>query len=141
MNSQASFTTTTPGNFTVAHGLGSIPASVVIVITTGGAVWFQTVRYDATNVYLVASDTGLTGYVISSTLPDPTSVTPNSNANFIAPAPGNLTIPHGLGATPTVAVLSMTSSGIVWFQQPPYDDINLYLVASDAGMTGSIATA
>ena len=52
-----------PGNFTVAHGLTTTPSSVMIQMTSGGAIWFQSAtRYDATNLYLVASDSGITGY-------------------------------------------------------------------------------
>lgn len=51
-----------PGNFTVAHGLGVIPTAAIIQMTSTGAIWFQSATmYDATNLYLVASDTGLTG--------------------------------------------------------------------------------
>jgi hypothetical protein len=53
---------TEPGNFTVAHGLSGTPAAVTIEMTSGGQIWFQTERYDATNLYLVASDSGLTGF-------------------------------------------------------------------------------
>lgn len=53
-------TTTTPGDFTIVHNLGIVPSSVTIQMTSGGQIWFQTLRYDSTNLYLVASDTGLT---------------------------------------------------------------------------------
>ena len=55
------FTTVAPGNFTLAHNLGALPTSVVFEFTNGGTVWFQPSRYDYTNLYLVASDTGVTG--------------------------------------------------------------------------------
>src|SRR5271165_5156361 len=58
------FTTSAPGNFTVLNTLGSIPGAVIIEMTAGGAVWFQTARYDANNIYLVASDAGLTGFIV-----------------------------------------------------------------------------
>jgi hypothetical protein len=52
-----------PGDFTVAHGLGAAPSYVLIQMTSGGAIWFQAgTRYDSTNLYLVASDAGITGY-------------------------------------------------------------------------------
>lgn len=56
----------TPGNFTVAHGLDHEPFNVSIVMTSGGAIWFQTegdgsLKKDASNLYLVASDGGITG--------------------------------------------------------------------------------
>ena len=54
-------------------------------------------------------------------------------------APGNCTVPHLLGRVPVCAVIQMTSSGAIWFQSPTsYDGVNLYLVASDAGVTGKV---
>ena len=45
------------GDFTVAHGLGSTPRLVLIQMTSAGFIWFQSpTRYDATNLYLTASD-------------------------------------------------------------------------------------
>lgn len=58
------FNTSAPGNFTLAHNLGIVPSSIIFEFTDGGTVWFQPQRYDATNLYLVASDTGITGVVI-----------------------------------------------------------------------------
>jgi hypothetical protein len=59
-------TPSAPGNFTVAHGLGSTPAVIpTIVMTSGGSIWFQQpTAYDATNLYLVASAGGLTADAI-----------------------------------------------------------------------------
>jgi hypothetical protein len=53
-------------------------------------------------------------------------------------AAGNCTVPHLLGRVPVCAVIQMTSSGAIWFQTPSYDGTNLYLVASDAGVTGKV---
>jgi hypothetical protein len=62
---QIPFTTAAPGNFTLPHNLGVIPGSVIFEFTSGGVVWFQTpTRYDSENLYLVASDAGVTGYAI-----------------------------------------------------------------------------
>ena len=58
------FDTTAPGDFTLAHNLGLVPATVIFEFTDGGTVWFQTLRFDSTNLYLVASDAGVTGIVI-----------------------------------------------------------------------------
>jgi hypothetical protein len=52
-----------PGNFTVAHGQTSTPALVLIQMTSGGLIWFQTPTHDETNIYLVAAD-GCTGNAI-----------------------------------------------------------------------------
>jgi hypothetical protein len=54
-------------------------------------------------------------------------------------APGNCTVPHLLGRVPICAIIQMTSGGAIWFQTPSsYDGVNLYLVASDAGVTGKV---
>lgn len=64
-----------------------------------------------------------------------------ANITSVALAPssaGAFTVAHGLGTTPTAAVVQMTSGGQIWLQTPThYDATNLYLVASDAGVTGS----
>jgi hypothetical protein len=53
------------GNFTVAHGLGTTPTAVAISMTSSGAIWLQyPTGFDATNLYLVASDGPLTGTAI-----------------------------------------------------------------------------
>lgn len=55
----------TPGNFTVAHLLGRVPVGVQLRMTSGGVIWWQSpTDVDATNLYLVASDAGVTGKVI-----------------------------------------------------------------------------
>lgn len=76
---QVSFTTTDSGPFTLAHTLGQLPASAFIEMTSGGAVWFQPVRYDESNVYLVASDVGLTGYVLVYALPPLNNFNPQNS--------------------------------------------------------------
>jgi hypothetical protein len=63
-NATIPFTTTAFGNFTLAHNLGIVPTTVIFEFTDGGSVWFQPLRYDATNLYLVASAPGVTGVVI-----------------------------------------------------------------------------
>jgi hypothetical protein len=53
-------TITSTGDFTVAHGLGSIPRAAIIQMTSGGNVYFQyPAKYDATNLYLIGTDTGV----------------------------------------------------------------------------------
>ncbi len=59
---QISLAPTVPGNFTVAHLLGRKPLGAFIQMTSGGAIWFQSATmFDATNLYLVASDSNVTG--------------------------------------------------------------------------------
>jgi hypothetical protein len=54
-------------------------------------------------------------------------------------AAGNCTVPHLLGRVPLCAIIQMTSGGAIWFRTPiSYDGTNLYLVASDAGVTGKV---
>ncbi len=55
---------TTAGDFSLAHGLPVTPSEAWIQITSNGLIRFQPSRYDGTNVYLNASDDGLTGYVV-----------------------------------------------------------------------------
>jgi hypothetical protein len=51
------------GNFTVAHGLGAMPTLVVITLTSLGQIVFQAAtQWDATNIYLTASDGSVTGF-------------------------------------------------------------------------------
>ena len=58
----------------------------------------------------------------------------------VAPtAPGNFTVPHLLGRVPIGAHVRMTSPGAIWWQSPTdVDAVNLYLVASDAGVTAKV---
>ena len=81
---QIPFTTLAGGNFTLPHTLGVVPGSVLFEMTSGGAVWFQKpTRFDANNLYLVASAGGLTGYAI---------VYASSSPSFLVPGQGNSTI-------------------------------------------------
>lgn len=53
--------------------------------------------------------------------------------------PGSFTLQHYLGRTPIAAMIQMTSAGVFWFQLPTmYDATNLYLVASDSGLTAKV---
>ena len=54
-----------PGNFTVAHGLSAAPSAVTISMTSSGQIWLQSpTSYDATSIYLTASDASVTGKAI-----------------------------------------------------------------------------
>lgn len=56
--------TSTRGDFSVAHGLGTVPRRAgPIIMTSGGLVYFQPARVSATDVFMVASDDNLTGFV------------------------------------------------------------------------------
>ncbi len=61
---QVSVAPSAPGNFTAAHLLGRTPVGAIVQMTSSGAVWFQTpTLFDATNLYLVAADAGVTAKV------------------------------------------------------------------------------
>jgi hypothetical protein len=53
-----------PGNFTVAHGLGKTPVAGIVQMTSGGSIYWQAVPWDATNVYLTATDAGITANLL-----------------------------------------------------------------------------
>ncbi len=55
-------TPSAPGNFSIAHGLAAAPSRISVLMTSGGAIWQQAAA-DATNVYLAASDAGVTATV------------------------------------------------------------------------------
>jgi hypothetical protein len=69
-----------------------------------------------------------------------TQATPLFGQIPLAPsAPGNFTVPHLLGRTPLGAHIRMTSPGAIWWQSPTdVGSLNLYLVASDAGVTAKV---
>jgi len=81
---QIPFTTTAGGPFTLPHTLGVVPGAVIFEMTAGGVVWFQTTRFDANNLYLVASAAGLTGYAIV--------FASASGPSYLIPGQGNSTI-------------------------------------------------
>lgn len=51
-----------PGNFSLAHGLSAAPSRIAITMTSAGGIWQQAAA-DATNVYLAASDAGVTATI------------------------------------------------------------------------------
>lgn len=66
---------------------------------------------------------------------------------YLIPIPGGYTpaditgffqFAHGLSGTPIVLGCKMTSAGVIWSQEPDADATNLYLAASDSGLTGYV---
>lgn len=57
-SSTLNITAPTAGPFVISHGLGVVPASVDIEMTSSGAIW-QTQTADTINLYLSASDLGI----------------------------------------------------------------------------------
>lgn len=62
---QVSLSPSAPGNFSMAHLLGRVPLGAIVRMTSAGAIWFQSpTEVDTTNLYLVASDAGVTAKVV-----------------------------------------------------------------------------
>jgi hypothetical protein len=120
-----------PGNFSIPHGLGQVPKLALIEMTSDGSIYFTPVRYDGTNLYLTATDTGVTAkiYVWAGQ--------PGGEIPFTSTV-GNFSVTHSLGFTPSVIAIQMTSDGVVYMQSPSADSNHIYLTASEAGLTGYI---
>lgn len=123
-------TPSAPGNFTVAHGLGARLKVAFIDMTTGGDIWFQPARYDATDLLLIASDAGVTGYA------DCWLTAADAEVALAPSGPGNFSVAHGLGTAPALVLVQMTGAGDIWQQDPNADGTNVLLTASEAGVTG-----
>ncbi len=81
--------------------------------------------------------------VVSTNASQVTAVTQGSSVfgqiSMAPAAPGSFTVPHLLGRAPIGAQIRMTSAGAIWWQSPTdTDTVNLYLVASDAGVTAKV---
>lgn len=125
------------GNFTVAHTLGITPVLVLLQMTSGGAIWQQVPVADASNVYLVASAGGITGYAELWTIMPVPIVALRSLVALTPSDAGDFSIAHGLGKMPALANIQMTSGGRICFQSPTrYDTTELFLTASAGGITG-----
>lgn len=89
---------------------------------TAGDAYLGSLTTDSTHVIAVAGATKINGRIA-----------------VIAGAAGNFSLNHNLGRMPMGAVIYMTSGGALWFQSATlFDATNLYLTASDAGITASI---
>jgi hypothetical protein len=89
--------------------------------TATGDAYLGRVITDATRVIEVTTATRIYGQI---------AVT--------APAAGSFNVAHHLGRAPLGALVSMTSSGVVWFQPTMWDSTDLLLVASEAGVTAKV---
>ncbi|HMD97332.1 MAG TPA: hypothetical protein VKM93_08425 [Terriglobia bacterium] len=122
----------------LAPGLGPAPASETsyLFYNSNSGFYYQSVAIGAN------SGDALVGQVVTG----PAAVTSVAAATRIygqvvasPAAAGNFTLPHGLGRTPLGAVIQMTSGGAIYFQAAGmFDGTNVYLVASNAGVTGQI---
>jgi hypothetical protein len=133
-----------------ANGLRYAPSSISIPPAPASATsylffqqenWPPSYYYRSTLSPLNAGDAFLGIVVTNST--QVTSITQATNLFgqiSVAPtAPGNFTVPHLLGRVPIGAQIRMTSTGAIWWKSPTdVDAVNLYLVASDAGVTAKV---
>jgi hypothetical protein len=89
-------------------------------------------KYFATDTRQEWYDTGSAWVNISS------SGSPAGSISVTAPAIGPFTVAHGLSFTPTRITLTPTSAGNIWTQNPAVDATNVYLFASDAGISATV---
>jgi len=134
------------GDFTVAHGISGIPTILEIIPTSPGAIWGQTFFADNTNLYLEASDAGITATIFIYRPPTQSEVTripppvqpPATTLAASAPSAGvQFAVPHGLGYIPSLIEILPTNFGWIWESSSP-DDTNLYFTATGAGVTAKI---
>jgi hypothetical protein len=129
-----------PGNFSVAHGLGTVPFLIEIIPTAAGAIWGQAGFADDTNINLVASDTGITAkvYVYTVAASGLAVQTPAAVLLVNSPAPGDFSVAHGLGVTPALVEILPSSPGAIWGRTPLADATNVFLAASEAAQTATV---
>lgn len=112
-------------------------------INPAGTLYYISVL-DNTKVVIQSDTYNLTGSSanLNSISPTPAPPTPSVQASQVlsvtAPNVGNFTQAHTLAQLPTWADVAMTSGGSIWFQATKFDASNLYLTASDVGVTADI---
>jgi len=124
-----------------APNAGAAPPSATSYLFYQMENWPNTFYYNSVLSPLNSGDAFI-GIVITNAT-QVSSVTP-ATALFgqvpVSPAaPGNFSVVHLLGRRPIGAQIRMTSPGAIWWQSPTdVDGQNLYLVASDAGVTARV---
>ncbi len=134
-------TSSAPGNFSVPHGLGTVPFLIEIIPTYSGAIWGQAGFADETNINLVASETGVTATILVYTIATEgaTIQIPAATLNVTSPSTVPFSVAHGLGHVPSIIEVLPTSPGAVWAQTPAFDATNVYLQASAAAQTATVS--
>lgn len=134
------------GNFSIAHGLSVVPILIEIIPTVpaslpAGPIWGQAGFADAENINLVGSDTGVTATILVYTVAAQglTLQTPAKTLLVTSTAPGPFSVPHTLGAVPSLIEILPTSDSYIFLQDPAFDGTNIYLDASDTGATATIS--
>jgi hypothetical protein len=127
------------GNFSIPHGLSSVPLLIGIIPTSAGIVWAQSSFADSVNINLVGSFTGVTATVMVYTQAAAGSITVAPAASVVVTSPnfGPFAFAHGLGAIPSLVEILPTSMGEIW-ETAPADATNLHLAATAAGLTALV---
>jgi hypothetical protein len=121
--------------------LSAAPASATSYLFFQQENWPPSYYYQSTLSPLSAGDAFLGIVVTNSTqVTGASSATPLFGQVPASPSgPGTFTVPHLLGRIPVGAQIRMTSPGAIWWQSPTdVDHLNLYLVASEAGVTAKV---
>lgn len=141
LSATLSVTAPAPGNFSEPHGLATVPFLIEIIPTSAGVIWGQAGFADADNVYLVGSDTGETATVLVYTVAAQGLAvqTPAKTLLVESTGPGPFSVPHTLGAEPSLIEILPTSDGAIWAQTPAFDGTNVNLVASAGGQTATVS--
>ncbi len=138
------------GPFSVPHGLSTVPEMIEIIPNQNGdilgEIWAQSVSFDATNIYLEASDTGVeaTILVMLAAPFNASFLTPAAVLNVVSPSqpPDVFAWPHGLAEIPSFIELVPASDGEIlgqiWAQDPMFDATNVYLGATGAGIAATV---
>lgn len=135
---------TTPTATSAADGTFSIQLIGNDQIQPAGSTYLATFKSGNSSLQVTYSITG-SNFDLTSAVPVGSTgyVSPYTPANVLLAAqpstPGNFSIAHGLGRVPNGAFVMMTSGGQIWFQSPlMFDGNDVYLVASDAGVSAKI---
>jgi hypothetical protein len=142
MTLSATLTVTSPGagNFSVAHGLVTVPVLIEIQQTDSGAIWGQAGFADETNINLVASDVGVTATLLVFTSAALGLEVQEPHSQLFVASTGYEPFPvaHGLSGVPSLVEILPTFFGALWQTAPP-DATNLYFQASDVGITALVS--
>ena len=126
--------------FAVPHGLGYIPSLIEILPTSFGWLW-ESADADDTNLYFTATGAGVTAKITVFRMSN-TAINIANSATILtetSSTPGLFSVPHGLLSTPSRISIFMLSGGQIIAQTPAFDATNVYLDASDIGITALIS--
>lgn len=112
-------TAPTPGPFVVSHGLGVVPESVDIQMTSDGAIW-QSGAADNLNLYLSASDTSITAdvyvYQTSQVTGGNGAARPVGRTSNAAEGSVSAGFEYPVGSSPSAAFFTQSQYGAMFWQ-------------------------